>query len=80
MLYAVTVALILLLVVASCIALILGVLGEVGVVRYLRCSGCEHLVVTSGQASAPRCPYCRHHHLAHPLRTLQHPIRELVHH
>jgi hypothetical protein len=77
-LYAVTIVLILLLVTASCVALLLGVLGEMGVLRYLRCERCEHLVVAPRDGAAPTCLYCRHVHLTHPVRTLRHPIRELI--
>ncbi|MBO0845291.1 MAG: hypothetical protein J2P22_07760 [Nocardioides sp.] len=78
-LYLVISVLIFLLVAYSCVALIIGLLGEVGAVRLARCPRCAHLVVNP-RDTAQSCPYCRHVHLAHPLRTLRHPVRELVHH
>lgn len=80
MLYAVIVVLILLLAVASCFALLLGVLGEVGVVHYARCQSCAHLVVSSRDTAAATCPYCRLQGLVHPLRALGHPLQRLIHH
>lgn len=65
---------------ASCLALILGMLSEAGVLRLDRCDQCSHFVVQPRESEQATCPYCRHVHLAHPLRTLRHPVRELVHH
>jgi hypothetical protein len=78
-LYVVTSVLILLLVAASCLALILGVLGEAGIVDLVRCPTCAHVVVASRDAGEPTCLYCRHNVLAHPLRSLRHPLRGLAH-
>lgn len=80
MLYVVTVVLIFLLAAASCVALLLGVLGEAGVLRYSRCQRCAHLVVTYDDTTAPTCLYCRHTRLTHPFRALRQATRELVHH
>lgn len=75
-LYVLAGVLIVVLVVASCAALILGLFGEMGVVTLARCPECDHLVM--GGPGTPRagCYYCRHDHLVHPLRTM----RMLVHH
>jgi DNA-directed RNA polymerase subunit RPC12/RpoP len=62
------------------VALALGLLGVAGLVRLVSCENCGHLVVLSRDASGPTCPYCRHHHLAHPLRMMRHPVRELARH
>jgi hypothetical protein len=78
--YVLASVLIVLLVGASSLALMVGLLGEMGVVRLAPCPQCEHLVMSSGRAGQVSCPYCRHVHLAHPLRTLRHPVRELAHH
>ncbi len=78
-LYVVITVLVFLLVAASCGALVLGVLGEIGVVRLVRCDACGHVVVLTRGTGRPSCPYCSHVHLSHPLRTLRHPVRELVH-
>lgn len=79
-LYLVIAVLLFVLVAASCVALVVGALGEFGVVRLVRCTQCAHVVVLQSGANQPSCPYCRHVHLAHPVRTLRHPIRELAHH
>jgi hypothetical protein len=80
-LYFLITLLVFLLVAVSCVALLLGVLGEVGALKLVRCTRCDHFVVLPCGAERPSCcPYCRHTHLAHPLRTLRHPVRELVHH
>jgi hypothetical protein len=79
-LYLVIAVLVFMLVTASCVALVVGVLGECGVVRLVRCTRCAHIIVLQSGVEQPSCPYCRHTHLAHPLRTLRHPIRELAHH
>jgi len=79
-LYLVVAVSVFLLVTASCVALVVGLLGECGVLRLVRCTRCGHAVVLRSGAFQPSCSYCRHVHLAHPLQTLRHPIRELVHH
>jgi len=76
----VTSVLVLVLVAATCLALGLGLLGEFGLVRLGRCPTCDGLVVALRGSERPTCLSCRHDHLAHPLHTLRHPIRELVHH
>jgi len=78
-LYIVSSVLVLVLVAVSSAAFMLGLLGEVGVVRLARCPQCAHFAVTS-RGSGMTCPYCRHVHLAHPLSTMRHPFRALVHH
>ena len=79
-LYAVVAVLVLALVAASAVALMLGLLGEVGVFRMVRCASCGHLVVGPGDSADGRCPHCRHEHLAHPRRTLRHPGHVLARH
>lgn len=78
-LYVVISVLILLLVAATCAAFTLGVLGELGMVRAGHCSKCDGLVVSLRRSLPSICMSCRHDHLAHPLRTMRHPIRELAH-
>ena len=58
---------------------VVGALGMAGVVRLGSCPRCAHMVA-SWRDAEQRCPYCRHDHLAHPLRTMRHPVRELAHH
>lgn len=69
-----------LLAIVTLAALVLGLLGAGGLVNLVRCTRCAHLVINGQDNSNPICPYCRHEHLAHPLTTLRHPRRELLHH
>lgn len=78
-LYVVVSLLVLVLVVATCVAFTVGLLGEFGVVRLTRCPECAHVLMASRGNEQPACPYCRHDRLAHPLRTMRHPVRELAH-
>ena len=80
MLYVIVSVLTVLLVVASGVALVVGLLGELGVMTLARCPACSHFVLRAWDTEQPACPYCRHEHLTHPLRTMRHPFRELVHH
>jgi DNA-directed RNA polymerase subunit RPC12/RpoP len=77
--YVVIVVLVGLLAIVTVTALVLGILGAGGLVRLVRCTRCSHLVVLARDDPRPACPYCRHEHLAHPLTTLRHPRRELLH-
>lgn len=62
---------------ATCAVFVLGLLGELGVLRRARCPECDrHVLRRRGGADHP-CVACRHDHLAHPVRTLRHPVREL---
>lgn len=65
---------------ATCFAFTLGLLGEFGVVRLRRCPQCASFMVSLSGAANRRCVSCRHAHLTHPLRTIRHPVRELLHH
>lgn len=75
----VTSVLILLLFAVTCLVFTLGLLGEFGVLRPVRCPECDRLGMRWRSRSDPRCATCRHEHLAHPLRTAMHPVRELAH-
>lgn len=61
---------------ATFAAMLIGLFAAGGVLHLARCGNCRHLVI----ATRSGCPYCRHQHLAHPLTTLRHPRRELLHH
>jgi hypothetical protein len=76
----VTSVLVLLLVAVTCVAFVVGLLGEFGLLRIARCSECDKVVVRLRATQEFTCLTCRHEHLAHPLRTMRHPVRELVHH
>jgi hypothetical protein len=78
-LYVVVTVLIAALVVVSGLFFVVGALGLAGVVRLGPCPNCAHMVAAYRDREQS-CPYCRHDHLAHPLRTMRHPIRELAHH
>jgi hypothetical protein len=78
-LYVVVTLLIVALIAVSGLFFVVGALGLAGVVRLTPCPRCAHMVMTSRDAEQ-QCPYCRHDHLAHPLRTMRHPFRELAHH
>jgi len=78
-LYVVVTVLIAALIAVSGLFFVVGALGLVGVVRLAPCPRCAHMVLSSRDAEQ-RCPYCRHDHLAHPLRTMRHPFHELAHH
>ena len=76
----VTSVLVLLLLATSTVVFMLGLLGELGVLRVGRCPDCERFVLRQRRGSRPGCMLCRHESLAHPLRTMRHPVRELARH
>ena len=71
--------LVLVLVAATCVAFVVGLLGEFGLLRVARCQECDKVIVSLWLSERSTCLACRHAHLAHPLRTMRHPVRELVH-
>lgn len=77
--YVVIAVLVGLLAVITLAGLVLGLLGAGGLVNLVRCTRCAHLVVLTRENTDLACPYCRHEQLAHPLMTLRHPRRELLH-
>ena len=76
----VTSALILVLFAVTCAVFALGLLGEFGVLRPTRCPECDRLGLRWRNRGEDTCASCRHEHLAHPLRTIRHPVRELARH
>jgi hypothetical protein len=68
-----TVALIVALAVAATALIYLGLLGMIGQLYVVRCAACNHLTFSSADLPQASCPYCRHPVLLHPLRTVRHP-------
>lgn len=62
--------LVVVLAVATLYMAINGGLGVVGVVRYVRCPACGHLVLASGTEVPEHCSHCQHLALYHPWHTL----------
>ncbi|HJQ06572.1 MAG TPA: hypothetical protein VJ872_14055 [Nocardioides sp.] len=67
------------LLVATSVVFVLGLLGELGVLRRARCPECDRHVLRRRGAADHACAVCRHDHLAHPVRVLRHPVREFSH-
>ncbi|WP_193047643.1 hypothetical protein [Mycolicibacterium baixiangningiae] len=70
---ALTVALIILLAVATIAALYLGLMNWIGAAHVVRCSTCHHLTVAAARQPQQSCPHCRHPMLLHPLYAAHHP-------
>lgn len=70
---ALTVALIIVLAMATIAALYLGLMNWVGAAHVVRCSTCHHLTVAAARAPQQSCPHCRHPVLTHPIYALHHP-------
>jgi hypothetical protein len=68
-----TVALILVLAVATTAAIYLGLLNWIGAFFVVRCASCHHLTFSSAKTAQKSCPHCRHPVLTHPLYALHHP-------
>ncbi|OBF54574.1 hypothetical protein [Mycolicibacterium monacense] len=69
---ALTVALIIVLAMASIAALYLGLMNWAGAAHVVRCSTCHHLTVASARQPQQSCPHCRHPVLTHPLYAVHH--------
>lgn len=74
-------ALVVLLAVATTVAMLLGIAGLVGAARLVRCQQCGRLDMTSLADPSQFCMYCRHSRLFHPVYALHHPhaAREAEH-
>jgi DNA-directed RNA polymerase subunit RPC12/RpoP len=70
---ALTVALIILLAMATIAALYLGLMNWIGAAHVVRCSTCHHLTVAAARQPQQSCPHCRHPMLLHPLYAAHHP-------
>jgi hypothetical protein len=58
--------------IATVFAAVTGLLGAVGAVRFVRCSSCRRLGVTSRDEAMPTCVNCRHERLLHPVYQWHH--------
>jgi DNA-directed RNA polymerase subunit RPC12/RpoP len=67
-----TIALIVVLALATTIAIYLGLLNWIGALFVVRCAACHHLTLASANLAAQSCPHCRHPVLMHPLYTANH--------
>jgi hypothetical protein len=70
---ALTVAVILVLALATTVAIYVGLLNWFGAVYVVRCAACHHLTLSSAKTPQGSCPQCRHQSLLHPIYTAQHP-------
>ncbi len=68
-----TVALIMVLALATTAAIYLGLLNWVGGAYVVRCAACHHLTVGSANQPQNSCPHCRHPVLMHPVYAARHP-------
>jgi predicted membrane-bound dolichyl-phosphate-mannose-protein mannosyltransferase len=67
-----TVALIVVLALATTVAIALGLLNWVGAFFVVRCATCHHLTFASANRPQESCPHCRHPVLAHPIYSVNH--------
>jgi ribosomal protein S27E len=68
-----TVALIMVLAVATTAAIYIGLLNWIGAFFVVRCAECHHLTFSSAKTAQKSCPHCRHPVLTHPLYAIHHP-------
>ncbi|MHA3019947.1 hypothetical protein ACXPWS_06700 [Mycobacterium sp. BMJ-28] len=74
---ALTVALIVVLALATTGAIYLGLLNWIGGAFVVRCAACHHLTFSSANAPQGSCTHCRHQALLHPIYAAQHPGGEV---
>ncbi|ANW66264.1 hypothetical protein BCA37_24230 [Mycobacterium sp. djl-10] len=70
---ALTVAVIVVLALATTAAIYLGLLNWIGAFYVVRCGACHHLTFAGADRTPPSCPHCRHPVLLHPLHAAHHP-------
>jgi DNA-directed RNA polymerase subunit RPC12/RpoP len=68
-----TVALIVVLAMATVVAIYLGLMNWIGAAHVVHCASCHHLTVSQANHPQGSCPHCRHPVLMHPLYAAQHP-------
>jgi hypothetical protein len=68
-----TVALIVVLAMATIVAIYLGLMNWIGAAHVVRCAACHHLTVAQSNQPQGSCPHCRHPALMHPLYAAHHP-------
>ncbi|EHI11796.1 hypothetical protein [Mycolicibacterium thermoresistibile] len=66
------------LVLATFLGFFIGLLGWLGGVYIVRCSGCHHLTLSSERDPRPSCVHCRHPMLTHPLYSVRHPHQKPI--
>lgn len=74
---ALTVALIVVLALATTAAIYLGLINWIGGAFVVRCAACHHLTFSSANAPQASCTHCRHQALMHPIYSAQHPGGEV---
>jgi hypothetical protein len=68
-----TIALILVLALATTAAIYLGLANWIGALFVVRCAACHHLTFASANQPQPSCLHCRHPVLTHPVYAARHP-------
>jgi DNA-directed RNA polymerase subunit RPC12/RpoP len=68
-----TVSLIIVLAIATMMAIYIGMMNWIGAAHVVRCASCHHLTFSSVKESPASCPHCRHPVLLHPLYAAHHP-------
>lgn len=69
---AATIALIVVLGLATTVAIYLGLLNWMGAVFVVRCAACHHLAFAAANQPSESCPHCRHPALTHPVYAVRH--------
>ncbi len=70
---ALTVILIVMLALATTVAIYLGLLNWIGGAFVVRCAACHHLTFSAANTPQGSCTHCRHQAIMHPIYTRQHP-------
>jgi type IV secretory pathway TrbD component len=67
-----TIALIVMLALATTAAIYLGLLNWIGALFVVRCAACHHLTFASANEPQSSCVHCRHPVLTHPVYAVRH--------
>jgi hypothetical protein len=70
-----TIALIIVLALATTAAIYIGLLNWINAVHVVRCAACHHMTFSAVNEAQPSCPHCRHPVLLHPIYAAHHPGR-----
>jgi len=70
-----TIALIIVLALATTAAIYVGLLNWIGGAHVVRCGACHHMTFSSVNEVQQSCPHCRHPVLTHPIYAAHHPKR-----
>jgi LSD1 subclass zinc finger protein len=68
-----TIALIMVLGLATTAAIYVGLLNWIGGAYVVRCAACHHLTFSSANEARHSCAHCRHPALMHPIYAAHHP-------